>query len=85
MALGHPIVVEALRYKTRTWRQSRGDSIFVRNLPGNWDNYAQAICDGLEGIVMEQKQVKLGMVALLPAGKGCERAEVTITTWDGTA
>jgi len=32
VALGHPIVVEALRYKTRTWRQSRGDSIFVRNI-----------------------------------------------------
>ena len=54
--------------------------VYIANLPGNWDNYAQAVCDGLEGAAFtEQRQVKRGAVVLLQAGKGCERAEVTIT------
>lgn len=52
-------------------------NIYTNGVTGDWDNYGKSICDGLKGVAYkDDRQVKVGRVAIHKCEKGKERATV---------
>lgn len=54
--------------------------IYICKRSGDWDNYAKAICDGLNGVAwIDDKQIKHGRVDIFEVATAADqRAEVRI-------
>lgn len=53
--------------------------VYVRGKGGDWDNYAKAICDGLNKIAYkDDSQIRKGQVEIISCSKNEQRVEIEI-------